>query len=451
MNLRGLACVALLLGFLTGAFSCATNTVASIYARDFDCSEDQVSVSALGKQRFRVLGCGRSVTYECVRRCVTTDDDYGAASEYVPAERRVASHSERDADSEQPRVEKGKQGVSTVALELRLDAHTLLKLRVVPAQQPPTVQLVIARIADDDQLGECANAALINGDRMNLPSAHFVQSAHTRDLRVQLPGAFLREFASAHKFALKSCDFRWNLPDADVALVRRFAELYQQEMMWAAPARAGGTGGRIAPADGWPAWQAAAALSAVKTGPALEGPALFKLISPSVFEVIVNSGLGTAQGSAVAISANQLLTNCHVLEGAQKIKLQQGKNERTARIAAADPVADRCVLTVTDGTLVPIRGMRTRADLEIGEALYTVGSPNGLESSISSGVLSGIREERGYTYVQTTAAISPGSSGGGLFDARGNLVGITTLVLVGSEHLNQSLNFAIPAEFFAQP
>lgn len=53
--------------------------------------------------------------------------------------------------------------------------------------------------------------------------------------------------------------------------------------------------------------------------------------------------------------------------------------------------------------------------------------------------------------MQTTAPISPGSSGGGLFDARGNLVGITTLVLVGREHMNQALNFAIPADAFWQP
>lgn len=73
---------------------------------------------------------------------------------------------------------------------------------------------------------------------------------------------------------------------------------------------------------------------------------------------------------------------------------------------------------------------------------------NGREQN---GILSGVREEDGRSYVQTTAPISPGSSGGGLFDARGNLVGITTLVLVGSEHLNQSLNFAIPAEAFTKP
>ena len=57
----------------------------------------------------------------------------------------------------------------------------------------------------------------------------------------------------------------------------------------------------------------------------------------------------------------------------------------------------------------------------------------------------------GVRYVQTSAPISPGSSGGGLFDARGNLVGITTLVFVGKEHLNQSLNFAIAAEMYWSP
>jgi S1-C subfamily serine protease len=53
--------------------------------------------------------------------------------------------------------------------------------------------------------------------------------------------------------------------------------------------------------------------------------------------------------------------------------------------------------------------------------------------------------------MQTTAPISPGSSGGGLFDSRGNLVGVTNLSLVGRQGLNQSLNFAIPADSFWQP
>ena len=91
------------------------------------------------------------------------------------------------------------------------------------------------------------------------------------------------------------------------------------------------------------------------------------------------------------------------------------------------------------------------SDLEVGEPLYTLGSPSGLELSLSNGVLSGLREHDGQRLVQTTTPISPGSSGGGLFDARGNLVGITALVLVGKDRINQALNFAVPAEAFFQP
>jgi serine protease Do len=86
----------------------------------------------------------------------------------------------------------------------------------------------------------------------------------------------------------------------------------------------------------------------------------------------------------------------------------------------------------------------------VGEPVYTLGSPVGLELTLANGILSGRREEGGRAYIQTTAPISPGSSGGGLFDAHGNLIGITTLAIVGKEHLNQSLNFAIPADSFWQ-
>jgi S1-C subfamily serine protease len=98
-----------------------------------------------------------------------------------------------------------------------------------------------------------------------------------------------------------------------------------------------------------------------------------------------------------------------------------------------------------------VAGVRTYDSLEVGEPVYTLGAPVGLELTLSNGIISGRREEQGRHFVQTTAPISPGSSGGGLFDARGNLVGVTTLVLVGREHLNQALNFAIAADAFWQP
>jgi S1-C subfamily serine protease len=122
-----------------------------------------------------------------------------------------------------------------------------------------------------------------------------------------------------------------------------------------------------------------------------------------------------------------------------------------AELQASDPTKDRCVLEVVDAQLKPVAGARPYVDLKVGEPLYTLGAPSGLELTLANGILSALREDEGVRYVQTTAPISPGSSGGGLFDARGNLVGVTTLAFVGKERLNQSLNFAIAAEMYWSP
>jgi S1-C subfamily serine protease len=220
---------------------------------------------------------------------------------------------------------------------------------------------------------------------------------------------------------------------------------------WARPAKKS-SGGLLAPASGWAEWHVTPkATSTSKTGKVLDTRELFKVLSPSVFQVEASLSSGTSQGSAVAVDKTELLTNCHVVEGAQKIKLKQNKKEWAAELTRSDPATDRCVLTVANAAFTPVLGVRGYDDLEVGEPLYTLGSPNGLELSMSNGILSGLRAEDGRRFVQTTAPISPGSSGGGLFDARGYVVGITTLVLVGREHLNQSLNFAIPADSFWQP
>ncbi len=441
--------------------ACASSQLKSMFANEFDCQAGEVNVEEIGGGRFRVTGCGRTVFYECDHsrtECSPTGEDSGPGSMASSGDASHAQPIRHSLGAKGPQgahVERKDDG-NTVALDLRLDEHTLLKLRATPSAKQPKIQLLFARVRDDADLDECENGALINGERVDLPKGKFVQketdsddaNAGTKYQLLTLPAERLREFAVARKLSLKTCDLRWSLDADAVAEVRHFAELYQEELAWAAPAHGGEATRLIAPPGGWPDWKPATALPATKTGSALDGPALFKLLSPSVFEVVVETSTGTMQGSAVAVSANQLLTNCHVLESAQKVTLHQGKKQIAARIAAADPANDRCVLAIADATLTPIRGMRQRSELEIGEALFTLGTPNGLELSISNGVLSGIREEDGHAYLQTTAPISPGSSGGGLFDARGNLVGITTLVLIGSEHLNQSLNFAIPSDAF---
>ncbi len=82
----------------------------------------------------------------------------------------------------------------------------------------------------------------------------------------------------------------------------------------------------------------------------------------------------------------------------------------------------------------------------VGERVFTVGSPSGLDNTLGEGIISGLRSRKSQRLVQTTAQISPGSSGGGLFDTAGRLVGITTFMLRDS----QSLNFAIAVEEYGE-
>ena len=180
---------------------------------------------------------------------------------------------------------------------------------------------------------------------------------------------------------------------------------------------------------------------------ALAPEELFKTLQRSVYVVAATASLADArardvkQGSAVAVSEHLLLTNCHVVKGSAIIKIVQDHVVSDAKLVAADPAADRCVLRADGITLVPIAGIRSFADLAVGEHVFAIGAPVGLERTLSEGLLSGLRHAPGRNLVQTSAAISPGSSGGGLFDDRGNLIGITTLASIGY----QNLNFAVSA------
>jgi len=174
---------------------------------------------------------------------------------------------------------------------------------------------------------------------------------------------------------------------------------------------------------------------------------LFKTLQRSVYVVAATASLADArardvkQGSAVAVSEHLLLTNCHVVKGSGLIKIVQDHTVSDAKLVAADTAADRCVLQADGIALVPISGIRPFTDLAVGEHVFAIGAPVGLERTLTEGLLSGLRHQPGRNLVQTSAAISPGSSGGGLFDDRGNLIGITTMASIGY----QNLNFAVAA------
>jgi hypothetical protein len=288
----------------------------------------------------------------------------------------------------------------------------------------------------------CQLDLMVDGQLLEL-SEGSVQSSRV------LPRDVVLDLASARQVGVRACDQRWSLGHDDIVELRHFARRYAEELAWQGTPRSKSSGGKRPPLGGWQAWHALDAFpTAAPADAALGGTQLFEKLAPSVWRVESKLESGVSQGSAVAVSKTRLVTNCHVVEGALRIVVQQGKTELVAKLHDSDPAKDRCVLEVADAQLSPVAGVRPYVDLKVGEPLYTLGAPSGLDLTLANGILSALREDEGVRYVQTTAPISPGSSGGGLFDARGNLVGITTLVFVGKEHLNQSLNFAIAAEMY---
>ena len=177
----------------------------------------------------------------------------------------------------------------------------------------------------------------------------------------------------------------------------------------------------------------------------------------SVFESAWRSVIvvvaGDSQGGGVVVNEpDQVATNCHVVdESPNDIRVYKGENRRAVRdapysaeIVSGDRERDVCLLSVPGLWAIPAN-IRPGAELEIGEAVYAVGTPKGLDFSISNGIVSQLRDKDGENtpLIQTNAAISSGSSGGGLFDSRERLVGLTTWQIREGENLN----FAIPVDW----
>lgn len=202
----------------------------------------------------------------------------------------------------------------------------------------------------------------------------------------------------------------------------------------------------------------------------LSAQEVFKRVSPSVVVIEAKDfpkgkpSRVIASGSGVVVPSrkqdeNLVATNCHLTdkEPAGVFWVRQGDNRGVGFPSGKDAERDLCLLSVLfpdgrsgkDGKLtykkLPAARIASSQWLEVGTPVYAVGAPQGLELTLSDGLVSGIREYKGTEYIQTTAPISQGSSGGGLFDAQGRLVGITTMYLKDG----QNLNFAVPAELIS--
>lgn len=180
------------------------------------------------------------------------------------------------------------------------------------------------------------------------------------------------------------------------------------------------------------------------SGAELSGEDLFAKLAPSIVRINVSSPSGqqTGIGSGVVIAQGSVITNCHVAEAGSVLQVKSGDTSHDARLALADQAHDLCKLDVPSLKAEPVT-VRLSNVLRTGQKVVAIGAPKGLDLTISEGIVSSLRKVDDGTLIQTTAPVSPGSSGGGLFDMQGNLVGIVTFQV----STGQNLNFAAPAEW----
>ncbi len=167
---------------------------------------------------------------------------------------------------------------------------------------------------------------------------------------------------------------------------------------------------------------------------------------------------GTATGSGFVIDTEgQMLTNNHVVEGADRIQVKLGDSETTyeAKVVGADPAMDLALLDVEApaAELHPLT-LGSSAEMEVGDPVVAIGNPFGLDRTVTSGIVSALQRQieapDGFSItdvIQTDAAINPGNSGGPLINADGEVIGINSQIATGGGSTgNVGIGFAIPID-----
>jgi putative serine protease PepD len=181
-----------------------------------------------------------------------------------------------------------------------------------------------------------------------------------------------------------------------------------------------------------------------QSGSQADWPAVAAQIEPSVVVIATRHSLGSAWVAHSDAAGSDLVTNFHVIADAWSSGIAQVDVRKDERILAGtivrvDPTNDLAVVHITQRLTVLI-AIDDRPKL--GATVMAVGSPLGLNGTVSLGVVSGFRSLEGSDYIQFSAPISPGNSGGPVVDSHGRVVAVATAKLVGSGV--EALSLAIP-------
>ena len=182
---------------------------------------------------------------------------------------------------------------------------------------------------------------------------------------------------------------------------------------------------------------------------------LFQELAPSVVTIFRKGG-GDGSGTGFLVDGDGVLaTNHHVIEGANqlRIKFMNGAIYDSVELLSDAPALDLALLRVDlaqplEGGAPPPSKPLTLGDSDkviVGERAISIGNPLGLEHTLTDGLVSARRLYEGRAWIQMSVPVSPGNSGGPLFDMRGAVIGITTQqVLGGAFGRAQNLNLAVP-------
>jgi len=183
-----------------------------------------------------------------------------------------------------------------------------------------------------------------------------------------------------------------------------------------------------------------------------------KRVRPSVVNIDTEAQVQTmfgvfpqqGAGSGVIVRPDgYILTNNHVVQGAQTIKvtLLSGK-VLPGKVVGTDPIADLAVIKVSSPDPLPAAQLGSSRDLQVGQLAIAIGNPFGLGSTVTTGVISALNRNIQLpnliveNLIQTSALINPGNSGGALVDSAGQVVGINTAIIPNA----QGIGFAIPSD-----
>jgi 2-alkenal reductase len=194
---------------------------------------------------------------------------------------------------------------------------------------------------------------------------------------------------------------------------------------------------------------------------------LFERVSPSVVQVVVQRGGGGLSSESEGLepgqagtgtgfvwdNAGNIVTNAHVAGSADRVMIRTSRGDvMPAEVVGSAPTYDLAVVRISGRTLPPPVTIGSSSDLKVGQAVFAIGNPFGLDQSLTTGIISALKRRMPTAggrevpdVIQTDAAINPGNSGGPLLDSAGRLIGVNTAILSPSG-TNAGVGFAIPVD-----